>query len=174
MIVGKKSFLPLVRVGSIRRTCRHSGLEQKESVQRNRPTVNREIFRFMNCKNIEEVRDCLIALRAELDVKETALETYKKRCEEAIKSAPAAQGKTEEHREESSSLEDGIDVSPARAREKARKSISGVTERIKADLTTSILNNADKERWRRSYDALCWRLLQKETVRRWKLRRDSP
>ena len=78
MIVGKKSFLPLVRVGSIRRTCRHSGLEQKESVQRNRPTVNREIFRFMNCKNIEEVRDCLIALRAELDVKETVLETYKK------------------------------------------------------------------------------------------------
>jgi len=44
---------------------------------------------------MEEVRDCLIALRAELDVKEAILETYKKRCKEAIKSAPAAQGKTE-------------------------------------------------------------------------------
>jgi hypothetical protein len=152
------------RLESIQEIHKSVGCQSEEDIQRGFTRLQEweenvqsieKCFAFINCKNVEEVRDYVIALRAEQDVKEDLLETFRKQCEEAINSAPAAHGKSVEQREESLNFEDGIDLSPTKgAREKARRSIHGVAERIKADLTTSILNNADKERSRRSYDAL--------------------
>ncbi len=63
----------------------------------------------------------MIALKAERDVQETLLETFRKQYEEAINSASAAHGKSVEQREESSNFEDGVDLSPAKgAREKEK------------------------------------------------------
>jgi hypothetical protein len=101
------------------------------------------------------MRNVVTALKAERDVQKTLLETFRKQSEGAINSASASHGKSVEQLEESSNFEDGVDLSPAKgAREKARRSITGVAERIKEDLTNSILNRADKARTQRSYDAL--------------------
>jgi uncharacterized small protein (DUF1192 family) len=130
------------------------GFARLQELEKSEQSIQ-ECFTSFECKSVEEMRNVVIALKAERDVQETLLETFRKQYEEAINSASAAHAKCVEQREESSNFEDGVDLSPAKgAREKARRSINGVAVRIKADLTTSILNNADKERSRRSYEAL--------------------
>jgi uncharacterized small protein (DUF1192 family) len=130
------------------------GFARLQELEKSEQSIQ-ECFTFFECKSVEEMRNVVIALKAERDVQETLLETFRKQYEEAINSASAAHAKSVEQREESSNFEDGVDLSPAKgAREKAKRSINGVAVRIKADLTTSILNNADKEHSRRSYEAL--------------------
>jgi uncharacterized small protein (DUF1192 family) len=120
------------RLESIQEIHKSVGCQSEEDIQRGFTRLQEleknvqsieKCFAFINCKNVEEVRDYVIALRAEQDVKEDLLETFRKQCEEAINSVPAAHGKTVEQRQESLNFEDGNDLSPAKgAREKARRS----------------------------------------------------
>jgi hypothetical protein len=130
------------------------GFARLQELEKSEQSIQ-ECFASFECKSAEEMRNVVIALKAERDVQKTLLETFRKQSEGAINSASASHGKSVEQREESSNFEDGVDLSPAKgAREKARRSITGVAERIKEDLTNSILNRADKARTQRSYDAL--------------------
>jgi hypothetical protein len=130
------------------------GFARLQELEKSEQSIQ-ECFASFECKSVEEMQNVVIALKTERGVQETLHKTFRKQYEEAIHSSSAAHGKSVDQREESSNFEDGVDLSPAKgAREKARRSINGLAVRIKADLTTSILNNADKERSRRSYEAL--------------------
>jgi hypothetical protein len=99
----------------------------------------------------------VLALKAERDVQTTVLEVFKGPGGEESQSPQVARGSmwTKRSVEQSSNFEGSVERSPAtETREKARRSLNGVAERIKKDLASSILNQADQKRSLRSYGAL--------------------
>jgi uncharacterized small protein (DUF1192 family) len=73
-----------------------------------------ECFTSFECKSVEEMRNVVIALKAERDVQETLLETFRKQYEEAINSASAAHAKSVEQREEVRTLKTALTSHPPR------------------------------------------------------------
>jgi uncharacterized small protein (DUF1192 family) len=89
------------------------GFARLQELEKSEQSIQ-ECFTSFECKSVEEMRNVVIALKAERDVQETLLETFRKQYEEAINSASAAHAKSVEQREESSNFEDGVDLSPAK------------------------------------------------------------
>ena len=132
------------------------GFERLQELEKSAQSVQ-ECFAAFECKSVEELRTAMLALKAERDVQATVLEAFKRPGGEESQSPRAARGSiwTKGSVEPSSDFESSVEKSPAaEAREKARKSLTGVAGRIKKDLASSILNHADQERSRRSYGAL--------------------
>jgi hypothetical protein len=146
------------------------GFERLQELEKSVQSIQ-ECFAAFECKSVEELRTAMLALKAEReelrtamlalkaerDVQATVLEAFKGPGVEEGQSPRAARGSiwTKRSVEPSSNFESSVERSPAtEAREKARRSLNGVAERIKKDLASSILNQADQERSRRSYGAL--------------------
>ena len=132
------------------------GFERLQELEKSAQSIQ-ECFAAFECKSVEELRYAMLALKAERDVQETILEAFKGPGGEESQSPRAARGSiwTKRSVEQSSNFEGSVERSPAtEAREKAKRNLNGVAERIKKDLASSILNQADQERSRRSYGAL--------------------
>ena len=132
------------------------GFERLQELEKSTKSIQ-EYFAAFECKSVEELRNAMLDLKAERDVQATVLEVFKGPGVEEGQSPQAARGSmwTKRSVEPSSNFESSIERSPAaEAREKTRRSLNGVAERIKKDLASSILNQSDQERSLRRYGAL--------------------
>jgi hypothetical protein len=132
------------------------GFERLQELEKSTKSIQ-ECFAAFECKSVEELRNAMLDLKAERDVQATVLEVFKGPGVEEGQSPQAARGSmwTKRSVEPSSNFESSIERSPAaEAREKTRRSLNGVAERIKKDLASSILNQSDQERSLRRYGAL--------------------